>query len=218
MSEAANPRILLELMLIIGVGVVLFWLIPSLVWVYEILSLSYLLIERRIRHRKLEDLGIKNQGIKADLKRNLPIIILVAVVIQFAVIIGSYWLWLPLFLRLEDRVAYLEEHFSSFAPSILFLIFIGAATLVEEIIFRGFVQERIGWFQNGFIGIVIGSLLMSIFHYSPGELSVVLVDLFFVFLDSSLYGLIYVRSRNVLVSWTAHLSADLVGLCLLWIL
>lgn len=218
MSEAANSKILLELMLIMGVGVVLFWLIPSLVWVYEILSLSYLLIERRVRHRKLEDLGIKYQGTKADLKRNLPIIILVAVVIQFVVIIGSYWLWLPLFLRFEDRVAYLEEHFSSFAPSILFLIFIGAATLVEEIIFRGFVQERIGWFQNGFIGIVIGSLLMSIFHYSPGELSVVLIDLLFVFLDSSLYGLIYMRSRNVLVSWTAHLSADLVGLYLLWIL
>jgi len=38
LSEAANPGILRELMLVMGVGVVLFWLIPSLVWVYEILS------------------------------------------------------------------------------------------------------------------------------------------------------------------------------------
>jgi len=79
-------------MLIMGIAVVLFWIIPSLVWACEILSLSYLLVEKRIRHRKLENLGIKRQGIKADLKKNLPIIILVAVAIQFVAIIGSYWL------------------------------------------------------------------------------------------------------------------------------
>jgi len=38
LSEAANPGILRELMLVMGVGVVLFWLIPSLVWAYAILS------------------------------------------------------------------------------------------------------------------------------------------------------------------------------------
>lgn len=220
MSEAkeTNSKILLELIFVMGISVFLFSFIPSLVWLYEILSLSYLLIERRIRHRSFESLGLKYHGIIADLKANLPIIVLVAVGIQLVVIIGSYWLWSPLFFRLEDRVAYLQTHFSSFTPSILFLIFIGVATLVEELIFRGFVQERVSWFYNDSIAIIMGALLMTLFHFSPGELSVIMADLFFVFLDSSLYGLIYLRSRNVFVAWTAHLLADLVGLSLLWII
>jgi len=214
-AKETNSKILLELIFVMGISVFLFSFIPSLVWLYEILSLSYLLIERRIRHRSFESLGLKYHGIIADLKANLPIIVLVAVGIQLVVIIGSYWLWSPLFFRFKDRVAYLQTHFSSFAPSILFLNFIGVATLVEELIFRGFVQERVSWFYNDSIAIIMGALLMTLFHFSPGELSVIMADLFFVFLDSSLYGLIYLRSRNVFVAWTAHLLADLVGLPLL---
>lgn len=220
MSEKKETKsmILLELILIMGISVFLFSLIPSLAWVYTILPLIYLLIERRIRHRPLKTLGIKYAGIIADLRTSLPIIILVAIGMQFTVIIGSYWLWPPLFLRLEDRVAFLQTHFGSFAPAILFLSLIGLATLLEELVFRGFVQERVSWFYNDSIAIITGALLMSIFHYSSGELPVVMIDLFFVFFDASLYGLIYMRSRNIFVAWAAHLLADLVGLSLIWIL
>ena len=205
-------------MLVTGITVLLFLLAPELVWVCEILSLSYLFLERKIRHRPIESLGLKYRGVLTDLKANLPIISLVAVGMQFGVVFGSRYLLFPLFDRLEDRVSYLQTHFASFAPSVMFLVFVAMATLVEELIFRGFIQERVGWFHSDSSGIVTGSLLMSLFHFSPGELTAVMPDLLFVFLDSTLYGLIYKRSRSVLVSWVAHLSADLIGLFLLWIL
>jgi len=217
-TEERGPRILLELVLVMGASVLLFMFAPSLVWVGETLSMSYLFIERRIRHRPFESLGLKFHGILGDLRANLAIILLVAVGIQFGVVFGSYWLWPPLYNRIGERASYLETHFGSFAPSMLFLAFIGIATLVEELIFRGFVQERTSWFFSGFAGIAIGSLLMTVFHYSPGQPLAVAADLFFVFLDSSLYGLIYTRSRSVPVAWLAHLTADLVALSLLWIL
>ena len=72
-------------------------------------------------------------------------------------------------------VSYLQTHFSSFAPSTLFLTFIGIATLVEELMFRGFVQERVSWFYNDYFAIIVGALLMSFFLYSTGELLVVMV-------------------------------------------
>jgi len=214
----SRRRVLLELVIITGIGVFLFLLIPSFIWVYEIFSLIYILIERRIRHRPIERIGIKHHGIIADLKKNFPIIVLVTVVIQFGVVLEGYLFWSPLFLRLEDRVAYLQVHFGSFAPSFLFLSLIATATFLEELVFRGFVQERLSWFYNDFVSIIIASLLMSLFHYSSGPLLVVTVDLFFVFLDSSLYGLIYMRSRNVFAAWIVHLLADLVSLSLLWTL
>jgi len=217
-TEGASSEVLLELIVITGIGLFLFSLTPSSLWVYEILSLIYLLVERRIRRRPLEKLGIKYHGIIGDLRKSLHIIVLVAVGIQFAVVIGSYCFWPPLLIHLQGRVTYLQTHFGSFAPSFFFLPLIGVATLLEELVFRGFVQERLSWFCNDSAPIIMGALLMSIFHYSPGMLTVVIVDLSFVLLDSSLYGLIYMRSRNVFVSWIAHLLADLVSLSLLWTL
>lgn len=214
-SKKADPRILLELIFILIIVVVIFWFMPGLVWLYTILPLIYLLIERRIRHWPLESIGIKYRGVIADLKANFPIIILVAVVMQFLVIAGSYWQWPSLFLHLQDRVAYLHTHFGTFAPFFMFLPLVALSTFLEELVFRGFVQERVSWFSNGFVAIIVGSLLLSVFHYSSGRLSVVMADLFFVFLDNLLYGLIYFRSRNVFVAWTAHLSADIIGLMLL---
>jgi len=163
-------------------------------------------------------MGIKYSGIIADLRANFSIIILVAVGIQFAVIVGSYWFCPPLFLRLQERVAYLQECFGALAPFSMFLPLVALSIFLEELVFRGFVQERVSWFFNDFVATIVGALLLTVFHYSSGELPVVMTDLFFVFLDSSLYGLIYLRSKNVFASWTAHLSADVIGIILLLML
>jgi len=217
-TKETRAKILLELILVMGLSVFLFLSVPGLAWFYTILPLIYLLIERRIRHRPLKSMGIKYSGIIADLRTNFSIIILVAVGIQFAVIVGSYWLWHPLFLRFQERVVYLQAHFGTFTPFTMFLPLVALSTFLEELVFRGFIQERISWFFNDFVAIIVGALLLAVFHYSSGELPIVMTDLLFVFLDSSLYGLIYLRSRNVFAAWTAHLSADLIGIILLLML
>jgi membrane protease YdiL (CAAX protease family) len=212
----SRKKLLFELVLITIFGVVLFWIIPSLVWIYEIASLTYLFIERRIRHRPYGMLGLKRYGLLGDLKKNLPIIVLVVIGTQFLAVFGSYWLYPPLFLRFQERVVYLQTGSSSFLP--IFLLFIMLATFVEELIYRGFIQERLSWFYNDYASIAVGSLLMSYFHYSTGPLPAIVADLLFVFIDSSLYGIIYMRSRNIFAAWIAHMSADLVSLVLLWTL
>ena len=206
----------IELIIVVIAIVIPFLLKPEYVWVYEVITLSYLFIERKIRRRSWKDIGVRTQGIIVDIKSNFPIIFLVSFCVQFAVIVGSYMIFSPLFLRLDERVAYLQTHFGSFAPAAFFLWFIALATLIEELVFRGLIQERVSWFLNDYAGIIIGSLVLSVIHYSQGETIAVFLDLCFVFFDSVFYGLIYMRSRNVLVSWTAHLSADLIGLYLLW--
>jgi len=216
--KETSLKTLLELILVMGISVFLFLSVPGLAWVYTVIPLIYLLIERRIRHRSFKSMGMKYSGIIADLRTNFRIIILVAVGIQFAVIVGSYWFWPPLFLRFQERVAYLQAHFGTFAPFFMFLPLVALSTFLEELVFRGFVQERVSWFFNDFVAIIVGALLLTVFHYSSGELPIVMMDLFLVFLDSSLYGLIYLRSRNVFAAWTAHLSADLVGIILLLML
>jgi membrane protease YdiL (CAAX protease family) len=209
---------IVELVIIVTALVTLFLLKPEYVWVYESVALIYLFVERRARRRPWEDIGLKTRSIMAGIKSNFPIVILVSLFIQYAVIAGSSVYYLPLLLRLEERVEYLQAHLGSFAPAASFIGFIALATLMEELLFRGLVQERVSWYTDDYTGIAVGSIVMTMIHFSMGVPLAVFLDLFFVFLDSVLYGVIYMRSRSVLVSWSAHLLADLVGIYLLWTL
>jgi membrane protease YdiL (CAAX protease family) len=88
-------------------------------------------------------------------------------------------------------------------------------TFVEELVYRGFVQERVSHRCGNLIAIVAASLFMALMHWAPGDPLAVALDLAFVFLDSIMYGLLYARTQSILVSWTAHLGVDLFDIALM---
>jgi membrane protease YdiL (CAAX protease family) len=55
-------------------------------------------------------------------------------------------------------------------------------------------------------------------HYSPGPVLILAVDLGMIFIDSILYGVLFARSKNILVVWLAHLLGDIFGLLALTLL
>jgi len=55
-------------------------------------------------------------------------------------------------------------------------------------------------------------------HIAAGSLAIETFDLFTIFLDSILYGIIFARTKNIYTSWSAHLLSDLVGLAFFIIL
>ncbi len=52
-------------------------------------------------------------------------------------------------------------------------------------------------------------------HFAAGPTLIVIIDLFSVFIDSIIFGIIFQRSHNVLVAWIAHFLGDIVGLIFL---
>jgi membrane protease YdiL (CAAX protease family) len=66
-----------------------------------------------------------------------------------------------------------------------------------------------------FIGIpaaiAVASLVFGISHYSPGPFAIVALDISSIVFDSILFGIIYARSNNLIVSWAAHLLGDILG-------
>jgi membrane protease YdiL (CAAX protease family) len=89
------------------------------------------------------------------------------------------------------------------------------APLGEEISFRGLFQERLGWFMPTWVAIGVTSLLFALMHLSYGPADVVFWDLFSVFVDSLFFGIIYAKTKNILVSYIAHLLADVIGMLLI---
>lgn len=96
------------------------------------------------------------------------------------------------------------------------IITITIGTFLEEIIFRGFVQERLGWFTDVPIAIMISSILFAFMHYSSGDFNIVIFDIITLFIDSILFGIIYAKTKNVFTSWIAHYLCDIVAIICIW--
>ncbi len=95
------------------------------------------------------------------------------------------------------------------------ILMIAVLTLGEEIAWRGFFQKQIAKKMHYILSIIITSLLFAIGHYSAGTFAVVAYDLLFVFIDSSIFGLIFKETDNAWCSWIPHFLADILGILLI---
>jgi membrane protease YdiL (CAAX protease family) len=82
----------------------------------------------------------------------------------------------------------------------------------EELTHRTLIQGRLTPFIGIPAAIAIASLVFGLSHYSPGPFIVVTLDISSIVFDSILFGIIYARSNNLIVSWAAHLLGDILGL------
>jgi membrane protease YdiL (CAAX protease family) len=168
----------------------------------------YVLVERKARHRSWAELGVRFNGFKAGVRSNWRLFLLVILLLQLASVFLARILWPSELTHISGRIPSFEN-----LPALVPLIVV--LTLREELVFRGLFQERISWFFGQIASVAGVSVCFALTHIAPGAAAVVAVDVLFVFFDGLVYGTIYSRSRNILVSWAAHAGADLVGLALL---
>ena len=95
------------------------------------------------------------------------------------------------------------------------ILMMAVLTLGEEIAWRGFFQKQTSKKMHYILSIIITSLLFAIGHYSAGTFAVVAYDLLFVFIDSSIFGLIFKETDNAWCSWIPHFLADILGVLLI---
>jgi uncharacterized protein len=175
-----------------------------------IATLVYISGEHKRRGHSWEEIGIKLRGFKKDFRANWHLILIVAVVLQLPIPLIAKAYWPDLLKHISDRIPLLNS--SSIGLLILVLLVI---PFFEELIYRGLLQQRLAWYLNGFVAVVIASFIFGLQHFSPGSPAIVAVDLAGVFVDGMFYGWIFSRCSNVLVSWSAHTAADLMGVAML---
>lgn len=95
------------------------------------------------------------------------------------------------------------------------ILIMAVLTLGEEIAWRGFFQKQTTKLLKFVPSIVLTSLLFAMGHFSAGAFAVVAYDLFFVFIDSTLFGLVFKETDNAWCSWLPHFLADILGVLLI---
>jgi membrane protease YdiL (CAAX protease family) len=171
-----------------------------------------------VRHRRSwQELGIKG-GFLKDLRLVWPYSATVAILFQV----------LPPTLALAFVFGYgreLVEHITARfpiglgsqegAPAVAGLLAAALVlTLIEEIVYRVTIQERLSWFIGTPAAIVVASVIFGLAHAvgTSGSPQVILTDVAGVVLDGVFFGIIYAKTHNLAVTWATHYAADVVGL------
>jgi membrane protease YdiL (CAAX protease family) len=202
----ASRRVLYEIVFLLLLVFAAQFLWKDLRTLFVFVPLAYFLFERQLRRRTWSETGFNIRAIPRDLVANWFLILVVSVIIQFLVILIAKAL-IPAYLdHVIARLPFTVGQTISWLPLLMI------ATFTEEISYRALFQERLSWFIPTPLAIGIVSVLFGIAHWTTGDPIIVLLDVLLVILDSVFYGIIFTRSKNVYVSWTAHFLADLFAL------
>jgi len=127
-------------------------------------------------------------------------------VILNAVCIVMAELFLPQYIEhLYERTAFV----GSFNQIIVLLIQLAFIALGEEIAWRAFFQNQLSKALPIIPSLLITSIIFAFGHIVEGNIIVVTYDIFFIFINSLVYGWIFYKTNNTWLSVISHFSANL---------
>ncbi|MGO1059623.1 CPBP family intramembrane glutamic endopeptidase [Planococcus sp. FY231025] len=136
-------------------------------------------------------------------------------VVMNAVSIGLALLFLPEYL---EHVLARTEAFLSWNLFFLLILQLAVFALGEEIAWRAFFQKQVSKMMPIVPALLFSSLLFALGHIAFGAPLVVVYDLFFVFINSVLFGVVFYKTNNAWISAIAHFLANLSSVIFfLWI-
>ncbi len=161
---------------------------------------------------KTKDEGLNIKTIFKDFK-NHPKAIIYAILPFVSIVLCTVIAneFLPEFNEhLKERIS-----FATSSELMRTILTMAVLTLGEEIAWRGFFQKQVTKKMHYILSIIITSMLFALGHYSAGSFGIVAYDLLFVFIDSSLFGLVFKETDNAWCSWIPHFLADVIALFLI---
>lgn len=155
-------------------------------------------------------IGLSRKHFLNDIKISWLFIIMPSILNVICVMLSK--LLLPGYI---DHVIGRTDSVISFKVIMLMVIQFIIFAFLEEISWRGFLQKQLGHYTNPAVSIIITSIFFSIGHASKGDPVIVAYDVFFVFLNSIFYGLVFYKTKNAFAGTLSHFIANFSGALIL---
>jgi membrane protease YdiL (CAAX protease family) len=202
-----TKSVLIETVVVTAVTLLGFWFLPVYKTGFALIPLVYLIVERRLRKRSWSDLGFKFRTFWPDLRANWFWFVLVGLISQPLVVLLTKY-WFPAYLEhVIDRLPFNEG-----MGLWLILPMLAASLVLEELTYRTLIQGRLSPYLGAPLAILVASILFGFAHFANGPFWTVFLDVGMIIVDSVLFGIIYKRSGNLVVTWLAHFIGDVLGL------
>ncbi|HCJ57999.1 MAG TPA: hypothetical protein DHV55_12055 [Clostridiaceae bacterium] len=176
------------------------------------IGVVFFFVTKFIEKQPFRDSGLDMEQIGANFKDRKIWFWVALPLIMDAVSILISKLFLPEYI---DHVVSRTGIFVSFDKSILLVFQLAFLALGEEIAWRAFFQKQLSKALPMMPVLLISSVLFALGHLREGNALIVAYDIFFVFINSILYGIIFYKSNNAWVSGISHFIANLFSVIVL---
>ena len=177
-----------------------------------IIGAIFFFINKKIENQSDKESGFDMNSIKNNFKdKSIWLWVLLPLTLD-AVSITISKLFLPEYI---EHVLARTEGFVSYDKIVIMVLQLAFLALGEEIAWRAFFQKQLNKFLSIRHTLLISSVLFAIGHISFGNTTIVIYDIFFVFINSILYGIIFYKSNNAWISAISHFTANLFSLMVL---
>ncbi|WP_135449419.1 CPBP family intramembrane glutamic endopeptidase [Planococcus citreus] len=170
-----------------------------------IIGIIFFFIIKRREKQSSHESGLDLRNVRQNLKyKGIWLWIILPVVVNL-VSIGIALVFLPDYLV---HVVARTEAFLSWDLLLLLVFQLAFFALGEEIAWRAFFQNQLGEAMPILPALLLSSLLFALGHAVLGDASIVVYDLFFVFINSLLFGIVFYKTGNAWISAISHFLAN----------
>lgn len=177
-----------------------------------LIGVTFFFINKALEKQSFEDSGLNIRAVGANLKDKKIWIWIMLPLIMDAVSIGISKLFLPEYI---EHVLARTEAFVTFDNALLLIFQLIVLALGEEIAWRAFFQNQLNKALPITPVLLITSVLFALGHLAEGSAIIVIYDIFFIFINSILYGIVFHKSKNAWISAISHFTANLFSVIVL---
>lgn len=184
----------------------------SIAGISIIIGIAFFFINSKLEKNVSADTGLNAKAIGTSLKNKtiyfwivLPLILNVVCIVLAKLILPEY---------IEHL--YGRTEFVVSLDKIMFLVLqLAILALGEEIAWRAFFQKQLSKALPIIPTLIVTSIIFAFGHIVDGSLIVVAYDIFFIFINSVLYGVIFYKTNNAWISAISHFIANLFSIILI---
>lgn len=170
------------------------------------IGVVYFFINKALDKQPMASSGLDLKSMGTNLRDRRIWGWLVLPIITDAICVALSLLFLPEYISFEtERASSFVAIELSIASMLRFFVF----ALGEEIAWRAFFQHQLSKVIPILPVLLVSSLLFTLGHYTRGNPVVVIFGLFFTFINSVIYGVIFHKTKNAWVSTIAHFTANM---------
>jgi len=177
-----------------------------------LIGIVFFFINKTVEKQLFRDSGLDIMAIKDNLKDKKIWIWIVLPLIMDAICIIIAKLFLPQFI---DHILARTQTFISFDKTIVLVFQLAFLALGEEIGWRALFQNQLSKVLPIIPVLLITSILFAFGHLTEGNTIIVIYDIFFIFINSILYGVIFHKTNNAWISAISHFMANLFSIIVL---
>jgi membrane protease YdiL (CAAX protease family) len=170
------------------------------------LGILFFFINKAFEKESARDSGLDIKAIGTNLKDRKTWFWIALPLIMDAVCIVISILFLPEYIEYETaRAGSFVAIELSISSVLQFLVF----AIGEEIAWRAFFQKQLSKVLPIIPVLLFSSLLFTLGHFKVGNATVVAYGLFFTFINSCLYGVVFHKTKNAWVSTISHFISNI---------